>query len=148
LEEFHEKGYKLFLSGRIEELPGDLPDLCQEAESKTKDNTKGVLNICLNYGGRAEIIDAVRKMVKNDVKLEQVHEGMLRKYFYQGDLSDPDIIIRTSGEQRLSGFQLWQSAYSELVFLEKYWPDFEESDVEMVMEVYKQRNRRFGGNFA
>lgn len=146
LEEFNENNYKLFLSGRIDELPGDLPDLCREAEAKTKDNTKGILNICLNYGGRAEIIDAVRKMIKNELKTEQIHEGMMRKYLYQPGLEDPDVIVRTSGEQRLSGFQLWESAYSELVFLEKYWPDFEESDVDMIMEVYKHRNRRLGGD--
>jgi len=144
LEEFHENDYRLLLSGRTEELPGDLPDLCAEAESKTKDNSKGILNICVNYGGRAEIIDAVRKMVKNELQTEQIHEGMVRKYLYQSGLNDPDIIVRTSGEQRLSGFQLWESAYSELVFMEKYWPDFEESDVDMIMEVFKHRNRRFG----
>lgn len=144
MEEVNKKGYKILISGKIDELPGDLPESCQEAMNKTKDNIKGILNICLNYGGRAEIVDAIRKMIKNKVEVEQVHEGMVRKYLYNGDLPDPDIIVRTSGEQRLSGFELWQGAYSELFFLEKYWPEFEESDADLILEEYANRKRRFG----
>ncbi len=146
LEEMNKKGYKILMSGRIDELPGDLPESCLEVVNKTKNNKKGILNICLNYGGRVEIIDVIRKMIKNKVKLEQVHEGMIRKYLYNGDLRDPDIIVRTSGEKRLSGFQLWQSAYSELFFVKRYWPDFEESDVDLILEEYASRKRRFGGD--
>lgn len=146
LEEVKQKGYKILISGRISELPGDLPELCGSVMNETKNNIKGVLNICLNYGGRPEIIDAVRKMIKNGVDLEQVHEGMMKKYLYNGDLLDPDIIVRTSGEQRLSGFMLWQSAYSELMFIKKYWPDFEEHDAETVIKEYANRTRRFGGD--
>jgi len=145
-EEFDRREYKLVISGRIEELPGDLPEICLEAMNKTKDNQKGILNICLNYGGRAEITDAIRKMIKNKIEVEQVHEGMVRKYLYHGELSDPDIIVRTSGEHRLSGFQLWQGAYSELLFLKKYWPDFEKTDVDIIFEEYANRKRRFGGD--
>ncbi len=146
LDEFNQRGCKVLISGRVDELPGDLPELCYEAMNKTKANQKGTLNICLNYGGRAEIVDAARKMIKNKVELEQVHEGMIKKYLYQGELDDPDIIVRTSGEQRLSGFMLWQSAYSELMFIKKYWPDFEESDVDLILAEYANRKRRFGGN--
>lgn len=146
LEEINKKGYRVLISGRMDELPGDLPELCCEAMDKTKANQKGTLNICLNYGGRAEIVDAARKMIKNKVAPEQVHEGMLKKYLYQGELDDPDIIIRTSGEQRLSGFMLWQSAYSELMFIKKYWPDFEESDADLILAEYANRKRRFGGD--
>ncbi len=146
LEEMHQKGYRILISGRIDELPGDLPEVCYNAMDKTKANQKGTLNICLNYGGRAEIVDAVRKMIKNKVEVKQVHEGMMRKYLYHGELSDPDIIARTSGEQRLSGFQLWQSAYSELMFIKKYWPDFEKSDVDLILKEYADRKRRFGGD--
>jgi len=142
----NEQGFRIVLSGRIAELPGDLPEACQEAMSKTQGNRNGTLNICLNYGGRPEIIDAIKKMVQNGVTEEQVHEGMLKKYFYQPDLSDPDMIVRTSGEQRLSGFLLWQSAYSELVFLKKFWPDFEEQDAVGLIEEYNKRERRFGGD--
>jgi undecaprenyl diphosphate synthase len=85
-------------------------------------------------------------MIKNGLDAEQVHEGMMRKYLYSGDLGDPDIIVRTSGEQRLSGFLLWQSAYAELMFMQKYWPDFEEIDAEKILAEYAGRKRRFGGN--
>ena len=113
LELAKKNNYKILISGRIEELPGDLPAKCLEIMKETKANNRGIINVCLNYGGRAEIVDAVRKMIKNKVELEQVHEGMIKKYLYQTDLSDPDIIVRTSGEERLSGFLTWQSVYSE-----------------------------------
>ncbi|MCK4539613.1 di-trans,poly-cis-decaprenylcistransferase [Candidatus Parcubacteria bacterium] len=143
---FNEKGIKILLSGRIDELPGDLPDVCEKIIDLTKNNSNGILNICLNYGGRAEIVDAIKKMMKKNVKLEQIHDGLIKKYLYQSELCDPDIIVRTSGENRLSGFLLWESAYSELLFLKKYWPDFEKIDVEFVLNEYASRNRRFGGN--
>ena len=145
LETLQQKEYRILISGRIDELPGDLPEACFDIMDKTKSKNNGTLNICLNYGGRAEIIDAVRKIVKNNIKLEQIHEGMIRKYLYNGELGDPDMIVRTSGEHRLSGFQLWQSAYSELMFIKKYWPDFEESDVGLILKEYADRKRRFGG---
>lgn len=135
---------RILISGRISALPGDLPDFCSEAVEKTKHNKKGILNICMNYGGRAEITDAIKSMLQNKLEPEQVHEGMIKKYLYQNDLPDPDIIVRTSGEQRLSGFLLWQSAYSELLFMQKYWPDFEKTDVDYVLDEYAQRQRRFG----
>ncbi|MDD5031421.1 MAG: polyprenyl diphosphate synthase [Patescibacteria group bacterium] len=146
IEEINKKGHKILISGRVDELPGDLPESCQEAINKTKNNTKGILNICLNYGGRAEIADAVKKMIKNKIEAEQVHEGLIKKYLYNSELPDPDIIVRTSGEERLSSFQLWQSAYSELFFMEKYWPEFEEKDVDLIIEEYAGRKRRFGGD--
>ena len=145
-DEFNRHGYRLFISGRIDELPGDLPEICREAMANTKDNHGGILHICLNYGGRQEIMDAVKKMIKNDVRPEQIHDGMIRKYLYHEEISDPDLIIRTSGEVRLSGFLLWQSAYSELYFLNKYWPDFEKADVDLIMAEYARRQRRFGGD--
>ncbi|OIO06719.1 di-trans,poly-cis-decaprenylcistransferase [Candidatus Falkowbacteria bacterium CG1_02_37_44] len=141
-----EKNYKVLISGRIDELPGDLPESCHNIIDKTKNGSAGIINICLNYGGRAEIVDAVKKMIKNKIEIKQVHEGMIRKYLYNGQLADPDIIVRTSGERRLSGFQLWQSAYSELYFMEKYWPDFEERDVDIIIEEYNSRTRRFRGD--
>ena len=120
--------------------------MCREAVEKTKTNTKGILNICINYGGRAELVDAIKKMVKNNIGVDQVHEGMIKKYLYQKDLIDPDIIVRTSGEKRLSGFQLWQSNYSELMFIEKYWPDFEKIDAQIIVNEYAERDRRRGGD--
>ncbi|MFH1744987.1 MAG: polyprenyl diphosphate synthase [bacterium] len=146
LEEINKKGYKLLLSGRIDELPADLPEVCRTAVENTKNNNKGILNLCFNYGGRIEIVDAIKKMIKNNIEVDQVHEGMIKKYLYSGELPDPDVIVRTSGEERLSGFLLWESAYSELMFMKKYWPDFEKSDVVNIIEEYGTRKRRFGGN--
>ncbi len=147
IETVQKKGYRIVVSGRIKDLPADLPAAIYEVMDMTKNNRRGLFNICLNYGGRAEIVDAVKKMVKNQVKPEQVHEGLIGKYMYNSDtVSDPDIIIRTSGERRLSGFMLWRSAYSELLFLRKYWPDFEEQDVEFILNEYASRQRRFGGD--
>src|SRR3989339_44200 len=121
LEDFQKKEYRLFVSGRINDLPGDLPEICVHAMSETANN-------------------------KNGIKPEHVHRVMIRKYLYNSEISDPDIIVRTSGEKRLSGFQLWRSAYSELLFMEKYWPDFEKDDVQFILKEYNNRNRRFGGD--
>jgi len=143
-EQAKKNGYKVLISGRFEELPGDLPAKCQAIMVETKANNRGIINICLNYGGRVELVDAVRKMIKNKVEVEQVHEGIIKKYLYHGDLSDPDIIVRSSGEERLSGFLMWQSVYSELFFIKKYWPDFEELDAEIVLKEFAERKRRYG----
>lgn len=143
-EDLKNKGYRLIFSGRLEELPGDLPELCLKATIESKSNTKGTVNMCINYGGRTEIIDVIKKMIKNGVTVDQVHEGMIKKYLYNGNLPDPDIIVRTSGEQRLSNFLMWQSVYSEFIFLQKYWPDFEKADIERIIEEYYKRQRNFG----
>lgn len=142
--EFNNKDYRLVFSGRLDELPGELPALCKDIEQDTKNNASGTLHMCLNYGGRPEILDAIRSIVKNDLEEEQIHEGIVRKYIYNGHIPDPDIIVRTGGEQRLSNFLLWQSSYSELMFMKKYWPEFEEIDAMGVIEEYSGRKRRFG----
>ncbi len=139
-----DEGIKIIISGKIDELPGDLPDACKNIVTQTSSGKNGIINICMNYGGRNEIINVINKITKNKAKPEKINEDTIKRYLYTNELSDPDMIIRTSGEQRLSGFLLWQSAYSELMFLKKYWPDFEENDVELILEEYKKRNRRFG----
>ncbi len=144
--DFNKKGIKLLISGRINELPNDLPQICQDAMDKTKNNTKGVLNICLNYGGRAEIVDAVKNIIQDNIDINKIDEKLVTNYLYQGDLPDPDMIVRTSNEQRLSGFQLWESSYSELLFIEKNWPDFNKEDAQKIVEEYSKRDRRKGGN--
>lgn len=146
IRELDKKNYRIIVSGRINELPGNLPDAIKDLIDKSKHKKGGILHICLNYGGRAEIVDAVQKMIKNNIEPEQVHEGMIKKYLYSPELPDPDMIVRTSGEQRLSGFLLWQSAYSELFFMKKYWPDFEERDADVVINEFNGRSRRFGGD--
>jgi undecaprenyl diphosphate synthase len=145
-DEAIKKNYRILISGKIDELPGDLPESCQEVISKTKNGQKGTLNICLNYGGRPEILDAIKKIIKNGIEVEQVHEGIVRKYLYNGELPDPDMIVRTSGEERISGFMLWQASYSEFFFMKKNWPEFEETDVDNILSEYANRQRRFGGN--
>jgi len=139
LDEIDEKNYKILISGKTDELPGDLPEICLEVKTKTKDNTGIILNLCLNYGGREEIIDAFKKMMKNKVELKQIHSGMIKKYLYNPDLKDPDLIVRTSGKKTLSGLLLWQSIESEILFTDKYWPDFEENDVKKIIEEYNFR---------
>jgi len=141
-----EKGVRILVSGRLEELPGDLPDACRELMDATRGGKEGALNLCLNYGGRAEIEDAIKAIIKAGIQPDQVTEELIRKYLYHGELPDPDIIVRTSGEMRTSGFLLWESHYAELFFLNKFWPDFEERDAKRILEEYEKRNRRFGGN--
>ncbi|MBL7058286.1 di-trans,poly-cis-decaprenylcistransferase [Patescibacteria group bacterium] len=140
------KGHKIIVSGKLDELPGDLPDECKKIMRETKNNTNGTINICMNYGGRLEIVEAVKNIVKNKISKDKISEKLINSYLYTKELSDPDLIIRTSGEKRTSGFLLWQSAYSELIFLEKYWPEFEKQDTNNILEEYSRRKRRFGGN--
>lgn len=146
LGEFHKRGYRLMLSGRTNELPGELPELCKAAEKKTRDNKNGTLNICINYGGRAELVDAFKGMLKKKVKPKDVTEELVQRYLYHQELSDPDMIVRTSGENRMSGFQLWRSSYSEFFSIKKYWPDFSKRDVGRVLREYQKRTRKFGGD--
>ena len=146
-EEFHkamEKGARILVSGRYQELPGELPRKCEDVMERSRDNTQGTLNICLNYGGRVEIVDAVRALVHQGYSAEEITEESISENLYQPELGDPDVIVRTSGEKRLSGFQLWGSAYSELMFVDKYWPDFGPEDVDHVIEEFSRRKRRYG----
>lgn len=146
IPELNRQGIKLLVSGRIDGLPGDLPQICREAMEKTKNNKYGILNICFNYGGRPEMIDAIKKIIEEKIKPEQIDEDLIRKYLYNGQLPDPDVIVRPSGEKRLSNFLMWESVYSELFFIDKFWPDFEEADADMVLEQFSQKERRFGGD--
>ncbi|MEA2090108.1 MAG: polyprenyl diphosphate synthase [Thermoproteota archaeon] len=136
--------------GRVNLLPESLQRLIKDVETTTKDYDEHFLNVALAYGGRAEIVDAARK-IGEEVKRgklmpEDVDESMFERYLYTAHLSkqDPDLIIRTSGEERLSGFLLWQSAYSELCFLDIFWPDFRRIDLLRAIRTYQLRKRRFG----
>ncbi len=140
------KDYKILISGNINELPGDLPDACRCIMRDTSDGKNGIINICMNYGGRLEIIEAVKSIIKDNLKEKNINEEEINKRLYTKDIPDPDLIIRTSGEKRLSGFLLWQSVYSEFLFLEKYWPELEKQDVIKIIEEYSKRKRRYGGN--
>jgi len=141
--ELIKENVRLRFMGRLEDLPEKLKNKCREAEEMTKSNDGLNLIIALNYGGRAEIVDAVERILREGIT--EVNEEGFRKYLYLPDVPDPDLIIRTSGEMRLSNFLLWQSAYSELYFTEKLWPDFTKDDFIKALEDYSKRERRFGG---
>ena len=117
---------------------------------RTKNNTGVTFSIALNYGGRAEIQDAIKRIIRDlkeeKINEEQINEQLISQYLYTEYMPDPDLIIRTSGEQRLSGFLTWQSTYSELYFIEKNWPDFSEEDLDEAIREYNKRTRKFGAN--
>lgn len=130
--------------GRIEELSPDVRRELADAIERTRDNSGMVLNIALNYGGRAEIVDAVRRAMLDGVDAASLDEAALGRYLYTAGQPDPDLLIRTSGEQRLSNFLLWQSAYSEFIFVDKLWPDFDKGDLEAAVAEFRRRERRYG----
>ena len=142
---FNDRNIKVIFSGRDEPLPKSVIDARNELAEMTKDNTGGILNVCLNYGGRAEIVDAVKKIVRSGIDIEKLDEKEFGKYLYN-DLPDVDLMIRTSGEIRLSNFLLWQNSYAEMYFPETKFPDFKEEDFDEAIEVYNNRDRRFGGH--
>lgn len=143
--EFHAKGVKMVFSGRLTELSRDIQNAIANAVQLTKNNTRGTLNICINYGGQPELIDVMKTLVRQKISPASINERLVNKLLYVPELPDPDVIIRTSGEHRLSGFLTWQSVYSELFFVKKHWPAFGESDLDQVIKEFNQRQRRFGG---
>ena len=146
VEEFNKRGIKLKIIGTRERLSEKLVKAIDEAEEQTKENNKGTLNICLNYGGRLEIVDAVKKIVAQGIPADQITEKTISENIWLAGQADPDLIIRTSGEQRLSGFLTWESVYSEFLFIDKHWPAFSEADLDAAINDYNNRHRRFGGN--
>ena len=144
-EDLKENDVKVVFSGRRSEpLPKEVIKVMEEAEEITKDCSSGIFNICVNYGGHAEIVDAVKNIVNDGIKVENINEELFNKYLYQ-DLPPVDLLIRTSGELRLSNFLLWQSAYAEFYFPDTYFPDFNEEKFEEALLEFNKRNRRFGG---
>jgi len=136
--------------GDITALSDGMQKSIENCVERTKNNTGVTFSIALNYGGRTEIQDAVKQIIK-DVKLgniseQEINEELISKYLYTKDMPDPDLIVRTSGEIRLSGFLTWQSVYSELYFIQKNWPDFTEKDLDEAIEEYNKRTRKFGAN--
>lgn len=149
-ERIHTNKVRIKVIGRIELLPKKLQELIRKVEENTKTYNKQFLTVALAYGGRAEIVDAARKIAKEvkrgELPLEKIDEALFEKFLYTAHMpkQDPDLIIRTSGEERLSGFLLWQSAYSELCFLDAFWPDFRRIDLLRAVRTYQQRKRRYG----
>jgi undecaprenyl diphosphate synthase len=139
---------RLSVIGRLEELPDSVQNKLNGIIDRTRDNTSLILNLALNYGARTEIVDAVRAIVKDCVsgriRPEEIDEKTFSGHLYTKDLPDPDLLIRTSGEMRLSNFLLWQLSYSELYISKKLWPDFKGKDLLKAIEEYKKRHRRYG----
>lgn len=139
---------KVKVLGDILALTPGLQKSIKKCEEKTKDNDGIYFSICINYGGRDEIVHAVKKIAQ-DVKdgkigIDDINEKLMNNYLYTKEIPDPDLIIRTSGELRTSGFLTWQSVYSEYLFMDKYWPDFSEDDIDFAIKEYQKRNRKFG----
>ncbi|MBV1820609.1 isoprenyl transferase [Bacteroidales bacterium MSK.15.36] len=149
VDELHENNVVVNTIGDISKLPKVCEDELVKAYNKTKDNKGLVLNLALNYGGRDEIIRAIKLMYKDIEKkqfnIENVNENILENYLYTRDMPDPDLIIRPSGEQRISNFLLWQCAYSEFWYSNIKWPDFKKEHLHKAIKDYQNRNRRFGG---
>ncbi|MBI5052292.1 MAG: isoprenyl transferase [Chloroflexi bacterium] len=145
LPEFHEKGVRLRHIGRLDGLKPVFADKVRKAIELTKHNDKLILNIAFNYGGRAEIVEAVKTLIAKGVKAEDITEEMISAHLYTADVPDPDLIIRTSGEMRVSNFLIWQGAYSEYYLAPVYWPDFDKEQMRLALEEYAKRHRRFGG---
>jgi undecaprenyl diphosphate synthase len=144
-DELRERGAQVRHVGSLEGISPMLRERIRYATESTKHNTRLVLNVAFNYGGRAEIIDAVKAMMNDGVTADDVSEKILRRYLYEPDMPDPDLVIRTSGEFRISNFLLWELAYSELVFTPVLWPDFRKDDLAAAIREYQERHRRFGG---
>ncbi len=145
LPEFQAKGVRLRHIGKLDGLKPAFADKVRKAIELTKNNDKLILNIAFNYGGRAEIVEAVKKLIAKGVKADDITEEMIGAHLYTADVPDPDLIIRTSGEMRVSNFLIWQGAYSEYYLAPVYWPDFDKEQMRLALEEYAKRHRRFGG---
>ena len=149
-ERLHKHGIRVKVIGRKDLLPRDVRDALEKLEEATSKYNNLYLNLAVAYGGRAEIVDASKNLIKDvlagKVKVDEIDEAILERYLYTSDIPnhEPDMIIRTSGEERISNFLLWQSAYSELIFLDVYWPEFRKIDLMRAIRIYQKRQRRFG----
>ena len=141
-------GFRIIFLGRRDRVSRDILCAMDEAEKQSAGNDRTVLALHFNYGGRAEIIDAARHLAADvragKASLAEMSEERFAGYMYHPELPDLDLMVRTSGEQRLSGFMLWRAAYSELMFIDKNWPDMTEQDIDDIIDEYSRRNRRFG----
>lgn len=142
--ELHKNGVRIRHLGRMDGLSPHLQKLIADAVELTSNNTRLTLNVAFNYGGRAEIIDAVKRIVEDGIPADQITEKLFTHYLYTGDTPDPDLVIRTAGEMRLSNYLIWQSAYAEYYSTPVYWPDFDKQELYRALVAFNQRERRFG----
>jgi undecaprenyl diphosphate synthase len=145
LAELNKEGVQLRHIGRLERLDPKLQEKVLEAIELTKSNNRLILNVAFNYGGRDEIVCAIQRIIKDGVKPEQVNSDLVSKYMFTVGVPDPDLIIRTSGELRVSNFMIWQGAYSEWYVTSVYWPDFNKEELQKALDTFSQRDRRYGG---
>jgi tritrans,polycis-undecaprenyl-diphosphate synthase [geranylgeranyl-diphosphate specific] len=149
-EQIHRHKVRVKVIGRLSLLPNNVQEIVRNVEEATKDYDEHFLNVALAYGGRAEIVDATKKIAekveKGKLSPEGIDERVFESHLYTAYMpkQDPDLVVRTSGEERLSGFLLWQCAYSELCFLDVYWPEFRRIDLLRAVRTYQRRKRRFG----
>jgi len=139
-----ESGVKVRHIGLTDGLSSTITQKIQHVEEASKDNERLIVNVAFNYGGRAEIVEAVKRMIADNLSVDEVDEERFGEYLFTGDLPDPDLIIRTGGDIRLSNFLIWQSAYAELYFTSTLWPDFHRQDLQEALVSYQNRDRRFG----
>lgn len=144
LDELHAEGVQIRHIGRLESMPQNLQQKVLFAVNKTKNNQRLILNIAWNYGGRDEIVYAIQQIIRSGIAPEKIDEKLVAQYLFTCTCPDPDLIIRTSGEFRVSNFLLWQSAYSEWYITPTYWPDFDKEELKKAILSYSQRDRRFG----
>jgi len=145
MPEFDRRGIRIVVAGSRDKLDAKLIKAIEKAEKRTAKNTAGCLVLCFNYGGQLEIVDAVKAIAAKGVPAEEITEELIAQHLYTPEVPPVDMVVRTSGEQRLSNFMLWRSAYSEFLFLEKNWPDMTKEDVTFIIDEYTRRQRRFGG---
>ena len=145
LPDLARRGVRTRFMGRRDRAPDELREQIERLERETAGNDRLNLWVAFDYGGRADIVEAMRRLVEEGVPLDAIDEESLRANLYAPELPDPDLLIRTSGELRISNFLLWQLAYSELVFVDTLWPDFGRDELEHALAAYAQRRRRFGG---
>jgi undecaprenyl diphosphate synthase len=149
IKDLQENDIKLSVIGRLEALPQTTQKKIRDVIEKTKGNKSLILNLALNYGSRTEMVDAVREIVSDcqsqRLKIEDINEKTFSSYLYTKDIPDPDLLIRTSGEMRVSNFLLWQISYAEIYVTKKLWPDFKKNDFKKAIKEYQSRKRRYGG---
>ncbi len=144
LEDIHKRGVRICFLGNDDKLDPKILKAIANAEETTKDNRNGTLALCLNYSGQQEIVDAAKAIMQEGIPADELTPDRFAEYLYTPDLPPVDLLIRSSGEQRISGFMLWRIAYAELMFVNKKWPDFTEQDLQDALDEYAGRQRRFG----
>ena len=144
LDDMHKENVRIRFLGDLTKLSKNLVDIVKNAENKTKDNTGVNLNIAFNYGSRDEITNALKAIIQEGLKSEDITEDTISNHLYTKDIPDPDLFIRTGGEKRISNYLLWQLAYSEIYVTDAYWPEFDENELSKAIVEFEHRNRRFG----